>query len=58
VDRLRVFTFVVNMFRILQTLVEFTPQDTYPLYLSMKRVDRATVSNLSLSNEIILLMND
>ena len=52
-DRLTILKVVINIFRILITLKEFTPVNTvYALYRTVFRENDVTVGNPSLSNEI------
>jgi hypothetical protein len=52
-DRLTILKVVINIFRILIMLKEFTPVNTaYELYRTIHRENDVTVDNPSLSNEI------
>jgi hypothetical protein len=48
-DRLKIFSVIVNIFRVLRTLEGFVPADTYPLYLNIPRANGINVGNLTLS---------
>ena len=47
-DRLKIFSVVINIFRVMLTLEKFLPKDTYPLYLNLTRLNGGSVSLMAL----------